>query len=501
MYLLGYDAGTSSIKATLLEAQSGRVIASATEPRKEMEIISKQPGWAEQNPNVWWENVKAATARLRETAGVDLKDVEAIGITYQMHGLVLVDTEGRVLRPAIIWCDNRAVPVGEQAAAELGAEKCLKHLLNLPGNFTLARIKWVKDHEPEIYARAYKALLPGDFIALKLTGQLQTTASGLSEWIGWDFQDGKPAAMLFNHFGIAPEIIPEIVPTFSVQGEVSKKAGGELGIRSGTKVAYRAGDQPNNAFSLKVLEPGEIAATAGTSGVVYGIGDKPNYDDKSRVNTFLHVNHTPQAPRLGTLMCVAGTGCLNSWLKHNVMGEGRDYPQMNELAEGIPVGSEGLVVIPYGNSAERTLENRDIGASIHGLQFARHRRAHLLRAAQEGIVFGLNYGLQIMGQMRIKIETVRAGDANMFLSPLFGKAFATITGAHVELYNTDGSQGAARGAGIGAGIYKDCADAFRGLQKTRVIEPDNDLKNVYQQAYARWEKVLQKELKPLSYRG
>jgi len=494
MYLLGFDSGTSAVKATLLDAQTGKVLASASSPEREMPVAAPQPGWAEQQPQMWWDNLVAATARLRQQAGADLRDVAAVGVSYQMHGLVLVDHGGQVLRPAILWCDNRAVEIGQQAARDLGPDTCLKHLLNLPGNFTLTRLAWVKHNEPDLYRRAFKALLPGDWLAWRMTGRMCTTPSGLSEWIGWDFQENAPARLAFERLNLSLNLVPDLVDTFSVQGELTPAAAAELGLRPNTPVAYRAGDQPNNALSLNVLQPGEIAATAGTSGVVYGIGDQPRYDPKSRVNSFLHVNHRPDAPRYGVLLCVNGAGCLNSWLKHQVMSAAEDYPQMNDLAAQTPVGADGLIILPYGNSAERTLENRDLGAQICGLQFHRHTRAHLLRAAQEGIVFGLYYGLEIMRQMGLAINTVRAGHANMFLSPLFAAAFAALTGARVELYNTDGSQGAARGAGLGAGLYRTEKDAFVGLQTTRVIEPDPKLAGPCQEAYARWKQTLLRHL-------
>ncbi len=492
--LLGYDVGSSSIKATLMEAETGKVLATATSPDKELEIIAEKFGWAEQHPHVWWEHVIKTIQKIKSQADFDASDVKAIGISYQMHGLVVVDKNKEVLRPSIIWCDSRAVQIGKKAATEIGEEKCLKNLLNLPGNFTASKLKWVMENELEIYSRIYKIMLPGDYIAMKMTGQIKTTPSGLSESIMWDFQKQSLAKFLLDYYGISEELIADVVPTFSVQGELTKTAADELGLRAGTKISYRAGDQPNNALSLNVLNPGEIAATAGTSGVVYGITEKSDYDSKSRVNTFVHVNHTAKAPRYGVLLCLNGTGILNSWLKHNVT-DGLDYDQINELASGVEVGSNGLVVLPYGNGAERTLENRNLGASIHGLNFNIHNRAHLLRAAQEGIVFALNYGLVIMRQTAVQVKTVRAGNANMFLSPLFAEAFATVTESVVELYNTDGSQGAARGAGIGAGIYKGPEDAFVGLQPVKTIEPNEKLTTSYKEAYERWENVLKYELK------
>jgi xylulokinase len=480
-----------------MEAETGTALAAATSPEKELEIIAQKPGWAEQHPDIWWDNVKAATQQIKAQVSFDTADVAAIGISYQMHGLVVVDKNQQVLRPAIIWCDSRAVQTGEQAARDIGQEKCLKSLLNLPGNFTASKLKWVMKNEPDIYSKIHKIMLPGDYIAMKMTGRIATTPSGLSEGIMWDFEKDSMADFVLDNYGISTDLIAETVPMFSVQGELTASAAGELGLSAGTKVAYRAGDQPNNALSLGVLHPGEIAVTAGTSGVVYGISDKKNYDRYSRVNIFVHVNHSPGSPRYGVLLCLNGAGILNSWLKHHFAGgdgDGLTYDRMNELASKAPVGSDGLFVFPYGNGAERTLENKNIGASVFGWNFNVHKKAHFLRAAQEGIIFALNYGLAIMRDMGIELTAVKAGYANMFLSPLFAEVFATVTRTTVELYNTDGSQGAARGAGIGAGIYKDSDDAFVGLKPIKTIEPNDKLATEYSKVYNKWEDILNHSL-------
>jgi len=491
MYVLGYDIGSSSIKVTLLEVETGTVKASTTSPKTELEIIAEKPGWAEQHPQTWWDHAKAATSSIMTETKVAKSDIKAIGISYQMHGLVIVNTQHRVLRPSIIWCDSRAVETGERAFNEIGADTCLKHLLNSPGNFTASKLKWVKDNEPGVYAQIHKAMLPGDYIAMKMSGEIKTTPSGLSEGIMWDYTKGGIADIVLDNYGISADLIADAIPTFSVQGELTAEAADELGLQTGTKISYRAGDQPNNALSLNVLNPGEIAATAGTSGVVYGVTDKAAYDARSRVNPFVHVNYTPEMPRYGVLLCINGTGILNSWLKHNVMGGDASYDYMNTLAAQAPPGSEGLFIVPYGNGAERTLENMDPGASFHGLRFTTHDRRHYLRASQEGIVFALNYGLEITREMGVNVDKVRAGDANMFLSPLFREIFATVTQASVELYNTDGSQGAARGAGIGAGIYKNHADAFVGLKTTDVVEPREDMVSDYQEIYSKWKNIVE----------
>lgn len=442
--------------------------------------------------------MKNATSMLASDSSIDLKDVEAIGISYQMHGLVVVDKDLNVLRPSIIWCDSRAVDVGEEAADSIGRQECLQSLLNFPGNFTASKLAWVKRNEPEIFAKVHKAMLPGEYIAMRLTGDTITTPSGLSEGMFWDFEGGSIWRKILEEYGIPKDMLPEVVPVFSKQGEITKAAADELGLSAGTVVSYRAGDQPNNALSLNVLNPGEVAATAGTSGVIYGVTDKANYDAASRVNTFVHVTHTSAAPRYGVLMCINGTGILNKWLKHELLdgvGAAYNYEEMNELASHAPIGSDGLVILPYGNGAERTLGNRDIGASVHGLNFNIHKRSHILRAAQEGIVFALKYGFEIMNEMGIEVKAIRAGHANMFLSPLFAEAFANTVGVVVELYNTDGAQGAARGAGIGAGVFKNFEDAFTGLEKIRTSEPSDEFIEKYTDAYNSWKRILENCLK------
>ncbi|MBR2856773.1 MAG: carbohydrate kinase [Bacteroidales bacterium] len=485
MFLLGYDIGSSSVKASLVDAQTGKCVATSFHPKSEAAIIAVKPGWAEQEPSSWWENLKLATKDIMSESGVCPNDIKAIGISYQMHGLVCVDKDGNVLRPSIIWCDSRAVPYGQRAFDAIGHERCLSHLLNSPGNFTASKLAWVKENEPELYGKIYKIMLPGDYIAMKLTGEIRTTVSGLSEGMFWDFAENSPAQILLDHYGIDPSHLADICPTFSEQGRVTAAAAAELGLAEGIPVTYRAGDQPNNALSLNVFNPGEIASTAGTSGVVYGVLGDVNYDPKSRVNTFAHVNHTADDPRLGVLLCINGTGILNSWMKRNVAPEGVSYAQMNDLAATAPVGSAGVSIMPFGNGAERMLENREVGSSIHGVNFNVHSKAHLLRAAQEGIVFSFKYGIEVMEQMGMDVSRIHAGHANMFLSPIFRETLAGVTGAVIELYDTDGSVGAAKGAGIGAGIYKDNNEAFSTLEKLAVIEPARQ--DEYTEAYELWK--------------
>lgn len=489
-YLLGFDIGTSSVKAALVDAATGQALASDFYPKREAPIIARQAGWAEQEPEMWWENLVEATRLVLAKAGADGRQVEAIGLSYQMHGLVCVGRDGRALRPSIIWCDSRALPYGQEAFDAIGHERCLSRLLNSPGNFTAAKLAWVKRNEPELYHNIYKVMLPGDYIALRLSGQMTTTVSGLSEGMFWDFEQNRVSDDIMQHFGFAPSLIPDLVPNLGRQSTLSPEAAQLLGLTAGTPIAYRGGDQPNNALSLGVMRAGEVAATGGTSGVVYGVIDRVGYDPQSRVNTFAHVNHTAAAPRLGVLLCINGTGILNAYMRRTVAPEGISYAEMNELAAQAPIGADGLTVIPFGNGAERLLSGRNPGASIHGLNFNRHQRAHLLRAAQEGIAYSFVYGMDIMRRMGLNLSTIKAPRANLFLSPLFLEALSTTSGATIQLYDTDGAAGAAQGAGIGAGLYASADEALRRLRLLQTITPNAEHTAQYREAYARWESNL-----------
>ena len=488
-YLLGFDVGSSSVKASLVDVDNGQMVATAFYPEKEAPIKAVKAGWAEQDPEMWWTNAKLALSKIMAEADAKGSDIKAIGISYQMHGLVCVDKQQKVLRDSIIWCDSRAVPYGEKAFKDLGSEKCLSHLLNSPGNFTAAKLAWVKENEPELFSNIYKVMLPGDYLAMKLSGEINTTISGLSEGMMWDFKEKRPAKFLFDYYGFAEDTIADIVPTFAVQSVVSKAAAEETGLAEGTPISYRAGDQPNNALSLNVFNPGEIASTAGTSGVVYGVLGDVNYDPKSRVNTFAHVNYTKELDRLGVLLCINGTGILNAWVHRNITPD-LSYADMNELAAQAPIGSDGVTISPFGNGAERVLENKEVGCQIKGINFNKHNRTHIVRAAQEGIVFSFCYGMEIMQQMGMDIKKIHAGKANMFLSPLFRDTLASTSGATIELLETDGSVGAAKGAGMGAGIYKDNVEAFSTLKRIATIEPDAAKAQQYKEAYERWKENL-----------
>ena len=493
MLLLGIDLGTSSIKVSVTDADTHRVLASAQYPDEEAVIIAREPGWAEQSPEGWWQYVQEAIRRVNSKGVYDPQDIGAIGIAYQMHGLVLVDKEQRVLRDSIIWCDSRAVPYGDRAFAGIGEKRCLERLLNSPGNFTAAKLAWVKENEPSLYERIDRVLLPGDFIAMRLTGEATTSIPALSEGIFWDFASNELSEDVFTFFGFDRALIPAVRPLFSAHGGVRAEVAAALGLKKGIPVTYKAGDQPNNALSLNVLEPGEVAATAGTSGVIYGVSDALTYDPGSRVNSFAHVNYTESLRRVGVLLCINGTGIMNRWVRDLIRGDSGDgrgatYEELNAAASRVSPGSAGLSVLPFGNGAERIFYNKILGAQVRGLDLNVHGSAHLYRAGQEGIAFAFRYGLDIMRENGMNPGVIRAGRANMFKSPVFVEAFVNVTNVPVELYESDGSVGAAIGAGIGAGVYRDGREAFAGLRPVQLIEPTNA--GVYDGLYDGWKQYL-----------
>lgn len=491
MLLLGIDIGTSSIKVSVVDAATQKALASAHYPETETGIIALKPGWAEQSPDMWWEHVQLAILKLHAQRKYDPADIGAIGIAYQMHGLVCVDKQQNVLRNSIIWCDSRAVELGNKAFEAIGKDKSLLHLLNSPGNFTASKLAWVKQNEPAIYKQVDKIMLPGDFIAMKLTGTATTSVSALSEGVFWDFPENKLSADVFDYYGLDTGHIPPVKEVFSDHGHLSKNVSAALSLKEGIPVTYKAGDQPNNALSLNVLEPGDVAATAGTSGVIYGISDQLTYDDRSRINTFAHVNHTSTQKRLGVLLCINGTGILNRWIK-NTAGNNLSYQQINESAGKINPGSDGIIILPFGNGAERILENRIVGAHICNLDLNTHTQAHLYRAAQEGIAFAFRYGLDIMKENGMTPQVIRAGKANMFLSDIFTECFVNTLGIPVEMYNCDGSVGAAVGAGLGAKVYKNTKEAFHHFKPVQFVEPNKKIN--YEDHYKKWLAQLEKQL-------
>lgn len=492
MLLCGIDVGTSSIKFSVVDGDNQQLIYSCSFPEHENDISSPEPGFAEQEPEHWWYCVKQAILQGNTSGKYDPKDIKSIGISYQMHGLVVLDAHLHVLRPSIIWCDSRAAMLGEEAYQALGVNFCQSHLLNSPGNFTAAKLAWVKKNQPAIYEKIAHVLLPGDFIACRLTESLGTSASALSEGIFWDFKEQHISKELLGYYGFDQGLFPEVKPVFSIHGHITPAIALELGFATDVVVSYKAGDQPNNAFSLGVLEPGEIATTAGTSGVVYGVSDELKFDPLNRVNSFAHVNYHEEIVRIGVLMCINGTGILNRWIKQNFFPT-HSYQEMNQIAAKSNVGSNGLLCNPFGNGAERIFNNKQIGASFQGLDFNRHQQAEIIRSAQEGIAFSMVYGIELLSLVGIRPSLLKAGKANMYLSDVFTETIVNASNVSVELVETDGAYGAALGGGVGLGYYSSTHEAVATLKKLETIQP-NSKKEETQEAYLLWKENLLKSI-------
>jgi len=495
MYLLGIDLGSSSVKVALLDAKSGKIIAQVSSPSTEMSMYAAQAGWAEQDPENWWYHITIACKTVLGKNDTDTSKIIGIGIAYQMHGLVVVDKNQQVLRPSIIWCDSRATAIGNNALDTLGEKFCLSRYLNSPGNFTASKLKWVKENEPDIYAQIYKAMLPGDYVAMRMTGEIRTTVSGLSEGVLWDFQQHQIASDLLDHYGLSELLLPELVETFGAQGKLTKVAAKQLGLVEGIPLGYRAGDQPNNALSLGVINPNQVAATGGTSGVVYGIVNKAVTDPKSRINGFAHVNHQQAEPRIGILLCINGAGSQYAWIKEQIATEGMTYPDIERALAAISIGADGLRWFPFGNGAERILENNYQGAQLFNLQLQRHGKSHLYRAALEGIAFAFVYGLEILNAMGIYPKTIRVGNDNLFQSDVFSSTIATLANIKIEMINSTGAIGAAKGAGFGVGVYKSLEEAIGELDILHSYMPETNDFSQYEKAYTDWKSILEKQYK------
>lgn len=476
MAFLGIDVGTSSVKVSIV-GEDGVILASATAPASsERAINSPNPNWAEQNPEDWWEDAQQAILNLPLEARLQ---VEAIGIAYQMHGLVLVDSQFQPVRPSIIWCDGRNIQESQILAESLGLDALENRLLNKPGTLTLAKLAWVAEHEPETLAKAHTFGLPGDFIAYKLTGEWSTTKSGYSEMVGWDFGASIPFEEGFRKAGWKLPL-PEARPNLEEGAPIQKVIAEKLGLPPSARVTYRAGDQPNNAFGLGVLQQGETAISAGTSGVLYGIGDSsPGLHEG--INRFLHVNS-----QIGVLMCLNGVGSALAFARRTWF-QNQSYEALSELAsqanpENCPY------FFPFGNGAERILSERAFSGFTE-LDFNRHNLPELARSVFEGIAFAYRLGSEKMEKAGCLSKVVNGTESGLLKSSFFAQLLANELQVELILSEGDGSTAAARGAALG---IKKILPKPAPLKRYLPTSPANH------ERFSHWHKILEKFLQPAS---
>jgi xylulokinase len=314
----------------------------------------------------------------------------------------------------------------------------------------------------------------------------------LSEGIFWDYESDSVASWLLDYFEFSHDLVPDIVENFTPQAYISKQAAEETGLPEGIPITYRAGDQPNNALSLNVFNSGEVAATGGTSGVIYAVTDSKNSKESSRINHFAHVNYSDKNPTIGKLLCINGAGIMYRWLRNQSSAE--SYETMNRKASKIAIGSEGLVILPFGNGAERMLDNTNIGTQFCNINLNQHSKAHLYRAALEGIAFSFVYGMEILKNDNLAIKVIRAGNDNLFRSEIFAKTLATLIGYEIEIYNTTGAIGAARAAGLTDKDFERFGQNITNNDHVMTFKPIEN-KTPYLKAYQNWKTELEKQIK------
>ncbi len=478
MYWLGLDIGTGGSRA-LLAGPDGQVRFGYTAPHEEMRM--ERPLWAEQDPRNWWAAARAAIRGVLAEAGVHGTSIRAVGLSGQMHGLTLLDGGGDVIRPALIWCDQRSQEQVDHVNRTAGEETVLRCTANpvLTG-FTLPKLLWVRDHEPAAYARIRRLLLPKDYIRHQLTGEFASDVSDASGTALFDVVNRRWSAELAGKVGVDERILPRVHESAEVTGTVTKAAAEETGLAAGTPVVAGGGDQAASAIGNGIVRAGVASCTLGTSGVVFAHLERPVYDPRGRVHTFCHA-----VPGKWHVMGVTqGAGLSLQWFR-NQLAPGVGYDTLTEEAAQAPAGSQGLQWLPY-LMGERTphLDAMARGGWI-GLT-AKHRRADMIRAVLEGVSYSQKDCLDLIDGMDVRVDSVRLSGGGA-RSAFWRRMLANVFGRRVSvLASQEGSaHGAALLAMVGSGAFASVEDACAAaVQETESIEPDAAEAEIYRAGHA-----------------
>jgi xylulokinase len=487
MNLLGIDVGTGGTRAVLIN-ESGQIIASST--IEHAPFASPETGWAEQDPRDWW---RASSAAVREVLGgnnVRPEEIAAVGLSGQMHGAVLLDERDQVLRPAIIWCDQRSEAQCSALTQAIGAKRLIELTCNpaLTG-FTLPKIMWVREFEPDLWQLVRSVLLPKDYVRLKLTGDKATDVADASGTLLLDVAGRKWSQEMLAASEIKESLLPRVYESQEVTGSISTTAAAETGLLKGTPVVAGAGDQAAGAIGMGIVTPGSVSATIGTSGVVFAATNTPSLDPQGRVHTFCHA--IPE--RWHVMGVTQGAGLSLRWFRDQfgvVSNEGDPYGSLTKEAARVPSGANKLLWAPYLMGERTPHLDPNARAALVGLT-ASHKRAHIVRAILEGVAFSLRDTFEIFKEMRVPVETVRLGGGGA-RSPLWRQIQADIYGRVVEIVEAE--EGAAYGvallAGVAAGLWSSVDHACDAVVRTREhIVPDPNSAKTLDRQYQSYRKL------------